>query len=292
MATKQKVLPVHSVWPERCPQVPLTTHFVCRNWLRKQGLHEDDQNQSFLRVLRRRNGRLMKNMVQSTDRLERRHTESCTAGASSTTNQKALNIRYFSAADDIMSGTIHLKNTQKFIDVEEKEQKATSSWRDSIPRVKSSKKPEQPDPTADKLASLMPMLQDYLKLSQGVVIDTNSTTFNTPQNITANTEATSMALDTDTYDIYFQDDSAQLSSTDRVAGLEWDLDILGDVDSDDDVRDDSSEDSNAEDYYTHDYPEASDNEEEPESDPWGLEDDHRQSDSDSEGEFGVYDRFY
>ncbi|KAJ3053632.1 hypothetical protein HK097_003791 [Rhizophlyctis rosea] len=164
-----------------------------------------------------------------------------------------------------------------YIDVEEKE----ADSRNAPPRVKAVGRKKEDTENADKLAALMPMLQDYLKLSQGIIIDTDGDKIGTvpPEK---EKRVSGDDMDLDEFHIYVPDDSANISETDRVAALEWDLDLLHDGDLDDEFEDDSSDDSNAEEYYKNDYPDASDDEEDNVSDPWGLDDDGDDDPEDSD----------
>ncbi|KAI9096121.1 hypothetical protein DFS34DRAFT_154759 [Phlyctochytrium arcticum] len=92
----------------------------------------------------------------------------------------------------------------------------------------------------DVMKTLMPMVRDYLRVSEGT---------------SANED------DEFVWDIYCPADGAKLLPSARVAQLTWDHDddiYMHDDEEDSDVPDEADEDSNAEDWYANEYPEASD----------------------------------
>ncbi|KAJ3272484.1 hypothetical protein HK104_004473 [Borealophlyctis nickersoniae] len=112
------------------------------------------------------------------------------------------------------------------------------------------------------LSDLMPMIREYLKVTEGKDI----------------------VEDEYVYDIYCVDHSNVPLSTDHVASLTWDDEdlLMYDEDSDQEVHDDSSEDSNAEDYYQNEYPDASDDEASENYDDYSDEQSENDEDSDSD----------
>ncbi|KAI9009792.1 hypothetical protein BC832DRAFT_591122 [Gaertneriomyces semiglobifer] len=89
----------------------------------------------------------------------------------------------------------------------------------------------------DVVASLMPMIQEYLRVTEGVEPPVSEEEY--------------------VYDLYYQDTSGATAPDARIGQLTLDQDanvFLIDEDEDSDVLDEADEDSNAEDYYQNEYP--------------------------------------